>query len=46
MSRAITVLMNHSAYPAKYRRVIFDKHVEAALKVNCLGVVKRIKWSF
>ncbi len=33
-------------FPAKYRQVIFDEQVEAALKDVCLGVAERYQVKF
>lgn len=33
-------------FPAKYRRVVFDDHVEEVLKEVCIGVADRYKVKF
>jgi hypothetical protein len=37
-SHNVTVLLYHLVFPAKYRRVVFDEHVESVLKEVCLDV--------
>ena len=41
-----TVLMYHLVFPAKYRRVVFDRAVEEVLKDVCLEVEKRYQAHF
>lgn len=38
---AMDVLLYHLVFPAKYRRVIFDKRVDEVLKEACLDIGKR-----
>ncbi len=37
-SHNVTVLMYHLVFPAKYRRVVFDKDVDDVLKEVCLSI--------
>ena len=45
-SHNVTVLMYHLVFPAKYRRVVFDRAVEEALKDVCLEIEKRYQAHF
>jgi len=45
-SHNVTVLIYHLVFPAKYRRVVFDDHVDAALKKVCLEIEKRYQVKF
>ena len=40
-SHNVTVLMYHLVFPAKYRRVVFDSHVDEVLKAVCLEIERR-----
>ncbi len=40
-SHNVTVLIYHLVLPAKYRRVVFDDHVDDILKEVCLDIEKR-----
>jgi putative transposase len=40
-SHNVTVLIYHLVFPAKYRRVVFDKEVDRVLKEVCLGIEER-----
>ena len=39
-SHNVTVLVYHLVFPAKYRRVVFDKAVDEVLKTVCLEIEK------
>ena len=45
-SRNVTVLIYHLVFPAKYRRVVFDEHVDDVLKEVCLEIEKRYQVKF
>ena len=45
-SHNVTVLMYHLVFPAKYRRVVFDKSLEHKLKDICLDIEKRYEVKF
>jgi putative transposase len=45
-SHNVTVLIYHLVLPAKYRRVIFDDHVDEVLKEVCLDIEKRYQINF
>ena len=45
-SHNVTVLMYHLAFPAKYRRVVFDEDVDKVLKEICLEIEKRYELKF
>lgn len=45
-SHNVTVLMYHLVFPAKYRRVVFDRAVEEVLKDVCLELEKRYQVHF
>ena len=45
-SHNVTVLMYHLVFPAKYRRVVFDTHVDDVLKEVCLEIEGRYQVKF
>ena len=45
-SHNVTVLIYHLVFPAKYRRVVFDEHVDLVLKEVCLDIEKRYQVKF
>ena len=45
-SHNVTVLIYHLVFPAKYRRAVFDKHVDEVLKEICLEIEKRYEIKF
>jgi putative transposase len=45
-SHNVSVLIYHLVCPAKYRRVVFDKQVDAVLKEICLEIAKRYELVF
>ena len=45
-SHNVTVLIYHLVLPAKYRRVVFDEHVDEVLKEVCLDIEKRYQVKF
>lgn len=45
-SHNVTVLIYHLVFPAKYRRVVFDEHVDDVLKEVCLEIEKRYQMKF
>ena len=45
-SHNVTVLMYHLVFPAKYRRVVFDRHVDEVVKEVCLEIEKRYEVKF
>ncbi len=45
-SHNVTVLLYHLVFPAKYRRAVFDKQVDAALAEVCLEIEKRYEIKF
>ena len=45
-SHNVTVLMYHLVFPAKYRRVVFDRHVDEVIKETCLEIEKRYEVKF
>ena len=45
-SHNVTVLMYHLVFPAKYRRVVFDSHVDEVVKEVCLEIEKRYEVKF
>ena len=45
-SHNVTVLLYHLVFPAKYRRVVFDKGVDRALTEVCLEIEKRYEVKF
>ena len=45
-SHNVSVLLYHLVFPAKYRRVVFDEHVESVLKEVCLDIECRYQIKF
>jgi len=45
-SHNVTVLLYHIVLPAKYRRAVFDKHVDEVLKEVCLAIEARFQLKF
>ena len=45
-SHNVTVLLYHLVFPAKYRRAVFDKDVDGALKEVCLEIERRYQIKF
>ncbi len=45
-SHNVSVLLYHFVCPSKYRRVVFDKTVDASLKNICLEISKRYEIRF
>ena len=45
-SHNVTVLIYHLVFPARYRRVVFDEHVDDVLKEVCLEIEKRYQMKF
>lgn len=45
-SHNVTILLYHLVFPAKYRRVVFDKGVDKALTEICLEIEKRYEVKF
>jgi len=45
-SHNVTVLIYHLVFPAKYRRAVFDGHVDGVLKEVCLDIEKRYQVKF
>jgi putative transposase len=45
-SHNVTVLMYHLVFPAKYRRVVFDPHVDEVLREVCLEIEARYQVKF
>jgi putative transposase len=45
-SHNVTILIYHFVLPAKYRRVVFDDHVDEVLKEVCLDIEKRYQVKF
>ena len=45
-SHNVTLLLYHLVFPAKYRKVIFDKEVDIELKSICLEIEKRYQVKF
>ncbi len=45
-SHNVSVLLYHFVFPAKYRRVVFDKSVDQTLIDVCLGISKRYEIHF
>ena len=45
-SHNVTVLLYHIVLPAKYRRAVFDKHVDEVLKEVCLAIEARYQLKF
>jgi putative transposase len=45
-SHNVTVLLYHLVFPAKYRRAVFDEHVDKELKEVCLSIAERYQVKF
>lgn len=45
-SHNVTVLIYHLVFPAKYRRAVFDEHVDLILKEVCIEIEKRYQVKF
>ncbi|MBW8201235.1 MAG: IS200/IS605 family transposase [Flavobacteriaceae bacterium] len=45
-SHNVSVLLYHFVYPAKYRRVVFDKNVDQTLVKICMDIEKRYEVHF
>ena len=45
-SHNVTVLLYHIVLPAKYRRTVFDEHVDSVLKMVCLEIQDRYQMKF
>lgn len=45
-SHNVTVLLYHLVFPAKYRRAVFDEHVDTVLKEVCLAIESRYQVKF
>jgi REP element-mobilizing transposase RayT len=45
-SHNVTVLLYHLVLPAKYRRAVFDEHVDEVLKEVCLAIEARYQLKF
>ena len=45
-SHNVTILIYHLVFPAKYRRAVFDDHVDNVLKEVCLDIEKRYQVKF
>ncbi len=45
-SHNVTVLLYHLVFPAKYRRAVFDAHVDEVLKEVCLEIECRYQIKF
>ena len=45
-SHNVTVLLYHVVFPAKYRRVVFDKEVDEVLKATCIKIEDRYQIKF
>src|ERR1039457_1579422 len=45
-SHNVTVLLYHLVFPAKYRRAVFDPHVDEVLKEVCLEIADRYQVKF
>ena len=45
-SHNVTVLLYHLVFPAKYRKVVFDKEVDRALSDICLEIEDRYQIHF
>ena len=42
----MTVLLYYLVFPAKYHRVVFDRHVDEVLKETCIVLEKRFQIEF
>ena len=45
-SHNVSVLLYHLVFPAKYRRAVIDKDVDAVLRAVCLEIEKRYEVKF
>lgn len=45
-SHNVTVLLYHIVLPAKYRRAVFDDHIDFVLKTICLEIQERYQMKF
>jgi putative transposase len=45
-SQNVSILLYHFVCPAKYRRAVFDSHVDEVLKEVCLEIAKRYQIEF
>ena len=45
-SRNVTFLLYHLVFPAKYRRAVFDPHIDEVLKEVCLAIADRYQVKF
>ena len=45
-SHNVTVLLYHLVFPAKYRRAVFDEHVDEVLKEVCVAIEARYQVKF
>jgi len=45
-SHNVSILLYHFVCPAKYRRAVFDSHVDEVLKEVCLEIAKRYQIEF
>ena len=45
-SHNVSVLLYHAVFPSKYRRVVFDRRVDAALRDVCLEIARRYEIEF
>ena len=45
-SHNVTVLLYHLVFPAKYRRAVFDKHVDVVLRDVCVEIGERYQVKF
>jgi REP-associated tyrosine transposase len=45
-SHNVTILLYHLVFPAKYRRAVFDAHVDDVLRDVCLELEKRYQLKF
>jgi putative transposase len=45
-SHNVSVLLYHLVFPAKYRRVVFNKEVDECIKTICLEIAKRYEIHF
>lgn len=45
-SHNVTVLLYHIVLPAKYRRAVFDDHIDFILKTICLEIQECYQMNF
>ena len=45
-SHNVTVLIYRLVFPAKYRRAVFDEHVDEVMKDVCMEIEKRYQMKF